>query len=41
MREALGFLVSRETERRTSSKRAQFPFVRELDGFDYEKRSRR
>jgi hypothetical protein len=42
LREALGFLVSREIARRDerrismSSKLAQFPFVRELDGFDYE-----
>ena len=42
VREALGFLVSREIARRDerrismSSKLAQFPFVRELDGFDYE-----
>lgn len=42
LREALAFLVSREIARRDerrismSSKIAQFPFVRELDGFDYE-----
>ena len=42
LREALGFLVSREIARRDerrismSSKLAQFPFVRELDGFDFE-----
>lgn len=41
-REALGFLVSREIARRDerrismSSKIAQFPFVRELDGFDFD-----
>lgn len=40
LREALAFLVSREIARRDerrismSSKLAQFPFVRELDGFD-------
>ncbi|AHG50195.1 ATP-binding protein (plasmid) [Rhizobium leguminosarum bv. trifolii CB782] len=39
---ALAFLVSREIARRderricTSNKLAQFPFVRELDGFDFE-----
>ncbi|MCO6181099.1 IS21-like element helper ATPase IstB [Ciceribacter sp. RN22] len=42
LREALAFLVSREIARRDerrismSSKLAQFPFVRELDGFDFE-----
>lgn len=42
LREALGFLVSREIARRDerrismSSKIAQFPFVRELDGFDFD-----
>lgn len=42
LREALAFLVSREIARRDerrifmSSKIAQFPFMRELDGFDYE-----
>src|SRR5690606_7561106 len=42
LREALAFLVSREVARRDerrismSSKLAQFPSVRELDGFDYE-----
>ena len=42
LREALAFLVSREIARRDerrismSSKMAQFPFVRELDGFDFE-----
>src|SRR5215471_19845825 len=41
MREALGFLVSREISRRDerriemATKLAQFPFVRELDGFDW------
>jgi DNA replication protein DnaC len=41
LREALGFLVSREIARRDerrismASKIAQFPFVRELDGFDW------
>ena len=42
LREALAFLVSREIARRDerrismSSKLAQFPFVRELDGFDFD-----
>jgi len=42
LREALAFLVSREIARRDerrismSSKLAQFPFVRELDGFEFE-----
>lgn len=42
LREALGFLVSRESARRDerrismSNKIGQFPLVRELDGFDYE-----
>ncbi|CAN7632279.1 IS21-like element ISSme2 family helper ATPase IstB [Pararhizobium sp. LjRoot235] len=42
LREALAFLVAREIARRDerrismSSKLAQFPFVRELDGFDFE-----
>jgi len=42
LREALAFLVSREVARRDerrismSSKLAQSPFVRELDGFDFE-----
>ncbi len=41
LREALGFLVSREVSRRDerriemATKLAQFPFVRELDGFDW------
>jgi DNA replication protein DnaC len=41
LREALGFLVSREIARRDerrismASKIAQFPFVRELEGFDW------
>src|SRR5215471_16992441 len=41
LREALGFLVSREIARRNerrirmASKIAQFPFVRELEGFDW------
>jgi DNA replication protein DnaC len=41
LREALGFLVSREIARRDerriemATKIAQFPFVRELDGFDW------
>jgi DNA replication protein DnaC len=41
LREALSFLVSREVARRDerrismASKIAQFPFVRELDGFDF------
>ena len=37
-REALAFLVSREIARRVSmsSKLAPFPFVRELNGFDFE-----
>ena len=42
LREALSFLVTREIARRDerrismSSKLAQFPFVRELDSFDFE-----
>jgi len=42
LREALAFLVTREIARRDerrismASKIAQFPFVRELDGFDFE-----
>ena len=42
LREALAFLVTREIARRDerrismASKLAQFPFVRELDGFDFE-----
>lgn len=42
LREALAFLVSREIARRDEwrilmwSKLAQFPFVRELDGFDFD-----
>jgi DNA replication protein DnaC len=42
LREALAFLVAREIARRDerricmASKLAQFPFVRELDGFDFE-----
>ncbi|TIU44274.1 MAG: ATP-binding protein, partial [Mesorhizobium sp.] len=41
LREALGFLareIDRRDERRISmsSKIAQFPFVRELDGFDFD-----
>lgn len=42
LREAFAFLVSREIARRDerrismSSKLAQFPFVRELDGFDFD-----
>jgi len=41
LREALGFLVSREIARRDerriemATKLAQFPFVRELDGFEW------
>ena len=41
LREALGFMVSREIARRDerrismASKIAQFPFVRELEGFDW------